>query len=149
MGHHVAAIPFSSAVAGPVFALVHPGGLLVGPARITRIGIEGLQDIEVRLRIVRYPSKASNGTEFTSSPMTDGGASAVCQIRTGTVAWPVGSPNLAAPMRRSTRGAHAAGCAFEDGALTLAPNRTLVVETLDPVPSAAVYPLTFVIAWEE
>lgn len=149
MGHHVAAIPFSSAVAGPVFALVHPGGLLVGPARITRVGVEGLQDVEVRLRLARYSSKVTNGSELASSPMTDGGASAVCQIRTGAVTWPVGTPNLDAPMRRSTRGAHAAGCAFEDGVLTLAPNRTLVVETLDPMPSATAYPLTFVIAWEE
>lgn len=149
MGHHIASVSFSSAAAGPVFALVHPGGLLTGPARIAHLGIEALQDIEVRIRFARYDTKASSGSKLTTSPMLDGAGSSLCEVRTGNVAWPAGTPNLTAPARCCTRGPRASDSPFESGNFTLAPNHTLVIETLDAVPSAASYPLTFVIAWEE
>lgn len=149
MARFVATIPLAVANAGKVFALVHPGGILSSPFAPMRLGLNGGQDVEIRIRISRHSTKAAGGTLRASSPMADGGSAAKLEIRTDSVSWPSDEPQIAVPDICRTRGARGEASLFENGHFTIAPNRTIVVETLDPIPSAAVHPLTFVLIWEE
>lgn len=149
MAKHVCSVPMQSKTFEKVFALVHPGGLLATPVTVLYLALEGAQDAEVRIRISRHASKASGGDEQPSSPLSDGAAAAKCKILTGNVSWPLDAPSLSAPDRCCTRGQRSSGWVLDGGSFTLAPNHTLVVETLDRVLSADTYPLTFVIGWDE
>lgn len=149
MGKHVVSVPFSSALAGRVFALVHPGGLLATPAQILHLDVDGPQDVAVRVKISRFSSKASGGSLVASAPFADGASAASCEVRTGGVSYPAGDPAMSVMALCRTRGPCTTVDLFGSGSFTLAPNRTLVLETLDAVPSSTSFPLTFKLIWDE
>lgn len=148
MGRRVATIPWTSAGTGPVFALVHPGGLLAGPIKILRLGVEGAQHLELRVELARHTVKATGGIQVLTRALIGDGSNGLGIVLRALGVWPA-SPELVVPDRCSTRGPQV-GCALASGLFWLAANQTLVVSLLDAVPTAALgQPLTFVLEYDE
>lgn len=121
---------------GKMLALVHPGGSQVGSLFFRGFDLIGPHGGPVRLRLSRHPSKATGGTSSSAYSFLDGAPASFAQTLWGSVSWPSDTPTFVAAAFAETR---AAGGGIvvptqnaSAGALTVGPNHTLVVETLDP-----------------
>lgn len=148
MARRIATVSWSSAGVGLVLALVHPGGLLAGPITIHRISIEARQHLELRVEYHRYATKATGGTQGTSSSVADGVGAGSAEVRFGAVQG-LGTPTLVIPDRLATRGVPVGGHVFASGDFTLTANHTFGVALLDAAPSSADWPIAFVLEFEE
>jgi hypothetical protein len=148
MPRYVASIEYSSLVAGKVFAAVHPGGVLSSAYTIAYLGVWGAQETRVRVMVTRYATKATGGILCSLLPLIFTSSAPSLEIRKGEVSWPVNS-HFAFPDQCRTDESNLGIALFNDGQFKLSPNHTMVVETLDPIPSSVNSPLVFNLIWDE
>jgi hypothetical protein len=150
MARYIATINWTSGGAGNVFAVSHPGGLLLTPLTMRALWIEGARPRELRALVKRYNTLASGGTSSgTAKSFDDGAAASKAEILFGAVAWPNEQAlDLAVPTRLRTRGAREN--VFDLGTFTVGVGHSMVVELLDGDAMAAPgSPLMFALAWDE
>lgn len=126
----------SPAVPGKVLALVHPGGPQTGSLFFRGFDLLGPQGGPVQLRLSRHPSKATGGITSTAYSFLDGAPASIAQALWGAVAWPNDTATFVASAFAETRSTGGAIIVptqnASAGALTIGPDHTLVVETIDP-----------------
>jgi hypothetical protein len=148
MGRRIAKVEWASAEAGPVLAVVHPGGiLLTTPIVVHGLEIAHASELELRVELRRYAAEATAGTVLATYSLADDGTSGKAVVRYGQVTWPGGSPNLVEPARLSSRGALRSFMGA--GALKIENDHTLVLWLLDAVPFAASHPIAFYVDYED
>lgn len=148
MAIYVSAVQWLSPNAGKVLALVHPGGLFSSSVTIRSIAIEWISSHDLRIKLWRYNTRATGGALAGSSPFVDNASASTIECRFGAVSWP-DNPVFSWPMKVRPWDEMANHTLVASGALTLAPNHTLVLELIDAVPFARKTPLTWRIAWNE
>ncbi len=135
-------VPYTSIITidpttpGNKIALVHPGGSQTGS-----LFFRGIDLVEARLgtvpfRLKRHPSKATGGTTNLASSFLDNALASFAEVRFGDVAWPVDTPTLDQPAFADPRGSGGGIVVPTNnasaGALTIGPNHSLIIETIDP-----------------
>lgn len=129
-------VTIPTATPGPVVALVHPGGSQIGLFFFRGLDVVGPPGSPTRLRLARHTSKAAGGTTNSVYSFLDNAPVAFAEVRSGAVSWPVGSATLAAAAfaesRASGGGVVAPTGNATAGALTIGPDHSLVIETVEP-----------------
>jgi hypothetical protein len=149
MARYIASIPWANPGTGNVFALSHPGGLMLTPITVRNLWIDGALPRELRARIKRYNAVATSGTSTgTVKGFDDSDALSNAVVRFGSVSYPNAQDlDLTIPTLLSTRGVRESVFAF--GTITVSLAHSLVVELLDGDTKAQASPLTFAIVWDE
>lgn len=121
---------------GKVLALVHPGGTQTGSLFFRGFDLLGFQGGPVRLRIARHPSKATGGTTSNAYSFLDNAPTSFAEVRWGSVSWPADTQTFLATAFAETRSSGGGIVSLTQnaaaGALTIGPDHSLVVETVDP-----------------
>jgi hypothetical protein len=132
-------VSFDPSTAGNAVAIVHPGGTPLGHLFLRAFDVDGASNALIGVRVRRYPTKPTGGTTNSSYSFLDGAPASFAQVVTGASVWPASTASFDITTRAMTRSsggglvvptANASG-----GALTIAPDHSLVLETLDADPN--------------
>jgi hypothetical protein len=128
-------VTFSPATPAKAVALVHPGSPQTGSLLFRGFDVIGQSEALVRFRLSRHPSEATGGTSNTTQSFLDGAPASYAQVLSGSPTWPVDVASFSIVTHTMTR-ASAGGLVVptnnaSNGALTIGPDHSLIIESLD------------------